>query len=101
MSRARSHAIVKASAVSETEYVSQTREGMDNIADAIRTLAGAFCSIAAGAHSDTDGRQREMAAVFYRDSQARFADIIRKMDPKLEQELTDYINGICKGKSKR
>ena len=99
MSRARSHAIVKASAVSETEYVSQTRE--DNIADAIRTLAGAFCSIAAGAHSDTHGRQREMAAVFYRDSQARFADIIRKMDPKLEQELTDYINGICKGKSKR
>jgi hypothetical protein len=82
-------------------YESEAREGMDNIAEAIRTLAGSFCMIAAGAHSDTEGRQREMGAVFYADATRRFEDIIRKMDPKLERELSDYIEGICKGKQKR
>lgn len=80
------------------EYVTETREGMDNIADAIRTLAGVMASVAAGANTKTPSDQRDMAGVFYADAQERFTDVLKKLDPKKREELERFIDGICKGK---
>jgi hypothetical protein len=97
MSRARSRAILER-ADTVPEYVTETREGMDNIADAIRTLAGVMASIAAGSNTKTPGDQRNMAGVIYVDAQERFGDVMRKLDPKKRDELEAFIAGICKGK---
>lgn len=94
-SRAAKQRIVEAAV---PDLVSETREGMDNIADAIRTAAGALCQIAAGAHTKTKGEQREFGAVLYEDARTRFADVARKLDPKMQAELEKYIDGLCKGK---
>jgi hypothetical protein len=80
------------------EYVSETREGMDNIADAIRTLAGVVASVAAAAHTDTLGNQRNMAGVIYADAQQRFGDVMRKLDDKTQKELETWLAGLCKAK---
>ena len=88
MSRARKAAIVEAAAPDVASA----------IADALTTVAGALCPIAAGAHSDTEGRQREMAAVFFKDAEGQFKDVLRKMDPELQRKLESYIDGICRGK---
>ena len=80
--------------------VSELREGMDNLADAVRTLAGAMCQIAAGMNVQTVGDQRNMAAVFHEDARTRFADVHRKLDPKLKAELEAYVTSVCKGKAK-
>jgi hypothetical protein len=80
------------------EYVSETREGMENIADSIRTLAGVMASVAAGANTHTPGDQRNMAGVIFADASQRFADVVKKLDPKKREELERFIDGICKGK---
>jgi hypothetical protein len=80
------------------EYVTETREGMDNIADAIRTLAGVMASVAAGMHTDTLGNQRNMAGVIYADAQERFGDILKKLDPKSRKDLETWLQGLCKSK---
>ena len=80
------------------EYVTETREGMDNIADAIRTLAGVMASVAAGQTTKTPGDQRNMAGVIFADAQERFQDVMKKLDPKKRDELERFIDGICKGK---
>lgn len=95
MSRARKVAIMEAAV---PEYVSETREGMDNIADAVRTAAGALCQIAAGLNTKTPGDQRNFAAVLFEDARTRFGDVSRKLDPKMQAELESYIAGLCKGK---
>jgi hypothetical protein len=96
MNTARKHHIVGRAAM--PEYVSETREGMDNIADAIRTLAGVMASIAAAAHTNTLGNQRNMAGVIFADATERFGDVLKKLDPKNRAELESYIAGLCKKK---
>ena len=95
MSRARKVAIMEATV---PEYVSETREGMDNIADSIRTLAGVMASVAAGQNTKTPGDQRNMAGVIFADAAERFADVMKKLDPRKREELERFIEGICKGK---
>ena len=80
------------------EYVSETREGMDNIADAVRTLAAVMASIAAGMHTDKLGDQRNMAGVIFADAKERFGDVMRKLDPKKQEELEAWLTAMCKGK---
>jgi hypothetical protein len=80
------------------EYVTETREGMDNIADAIRTLAGVMASVAAGANTKTPGDQRNMSGVIYADAAERFGDVMKKLDPKKREELETFIAGLCRGK---
>jgi hypothetical protein len=82
------------------EFVSETREGMDNIADAIRTLAGTFAAIAAAAHTNNTGDQRNMTMVFYEDAVARFGDVHRKLDPEQRKQLEAFIDGLCGVKKK-
>lgn len=81
-----------------SEYVTETREGMDNIADAIRTLAGVLASVAAGQTTKTPGDQRNMAGVIFVDAQQRFSDVLKKLEPKKREELERFIDGICKSK---
>lgn len=97
MNRARKSLIVRR-AKPVDEYVSETREGLDNIADAVRTLAGVFASLAASQHTDTLGNQRNMAGVIYADAQERFGDVLKKLDPKLQTQLESWIDGMCKTK---
>ena len=80
------------------EYVTETREGMDNIADAIRTLAGVMASVAAAAHTDTLGNQRNMAGVIFADAQERFGDVFKKLDKQTQSQLESWIAGLCKTK---
>lgn len=80
------------------EYVSETREGMDNIADAIRTLAGVMASVAAGMNTDTVGDQRNMAGVIYADANDRFGDVLKKLDSKSQKDLEGWLEGLFRGK---
>ena len=80
------------------EYVSETREGMDNIADAIRTLAGVMASVAAGMNTDTVGDQRNMAGVIYADANDRFGDVLKKLNPKSQKDLEGWLEGLFRGK---
>ena len=80
------------------EYVSETREWMDNIADAIRTLAGVMSSVAAGMNTDTPGDQRNMAGVIFADASERFGDVMKKLDAKSQKQLEQWLNGLCKGR---
>jgi hypothetical protein len=80
------------------EFVSETREGMDNIADAIRTLAGVMASCAAACHTDTLGNQRNMAGVIYADAQDRFSEVLRKLEPQKQKELDSWLAGLCRVK---
>lgn len=98
MSRARKLAIVEKAEVMPGEFVSETREGMENIADAIRTFAGVMASVAAGMHTDTPGNQRNMAMVIFEDARERFGDVHRKLDDKSRKELETWLAGLCKGK---
>jgi hypothetical protein len=65
MSRIRSFLIMrKARPMSET--ASLVAEGLHDVADALRMVAGVLAWGAAAEHSDTHGRQKEMAAVILR-----------------------------------
>ena len=79
-------------------YESEASEAINNLADAARTLAGAFCTLAAASHTKTPGEQRDMAAVFYDDASHRFGDITRRMDKKQRADLNAFIDAMCKGK---
>jgi hypothetical protein len=77
---------------------SELREGMENIADALRTLAGVMASVAAGMHTGTPGDQRNMAGVIYADATERFGDVLKKLEPKKRAELETWLAGLCKTK---
>ena len=79
-----------------SEYESDVRQGMDNIADAVRTLAGVMASVAAGMHTERLGDQRNMAGVIYADAQERFGDIMKKLDRKTKADLDAWLAGLCK-----
>lgn len=98
MSSARKRAIIGKAEAVVPEFVSETREGMDNIADALRTLAGVMASVAAAAHTDTLGNQRNMAGVIFADAQERFGDVLNKLNEKNQAELQKWIDGLCKAK---
>jgi hypothetical protein len=78
----------------------ELREGMENVADALRTLAGAVCTVAAKEHSGTKGEQREFAAVLYSHCESRFGDVLRKLEPRQVEAMTNFIDEMCKGKRK-
>ena len=61
MSRSRKYRIITKGRVMPA--ASQIAEGLHDLADAVRTLAGVAAWSAAAEHSDTHGRQNEMAAV--------------------------------------
>jgi hypothetical protein len=89
------------------EYTSQVAEALNRLADvgdriavAGELLAGAIFSVAAGAHSDCDYRQREMAGVFYADAKDRFKDVLRKATKADRDKMHRYIDGICKSGKK-
>ena len=77
---------------------SEVRAGFDNLADAVRTLAGTMASLAAAPHTDTLGNQRNMAGVIYADAQARFSDVLRKLDDKTQKDLESWLAGLCKSR---
>jgi hypothetical protein len=64
MSSARKVQIVRSKAVPET--ASLIADGLHDVADAMRMIAGVLAWGAAEQHSDTHGRQKEMAAVILR-----------------------------------
>ena len=81
-----------------SEMASEVRAGFDNLADAVRTLAGTMASVAAAAHTDTLGNQRNMAAVIFADAEDRFGDLHKKLDPRLRQQLESWLDGLCRTK---
>jgi hypothetical protein len=82
------------------EYTSEVAEALNRLADVGELLAGAIFSVAAGAHSDCDYRQREMAGVFYADAKDRFKDVLRKATKADRDKMHRYIDGICKSGKK-
>ncbi len=75
--------------------VSEIREGLDNVADAVLTLASVGAQIAAASHSRDYSDQRDMASVFYADALSRFGDVIRKMTPQQKANLEQFITEMC------
>lgn len=71
---------------------------MDNIADAVRTLAAVMASVAAGMHTGTPGDQRNMAGVIYADASERFGDVLKKLNPDTQKKLESWLDGLCRGK---
>ena len=80
------------------EFEFAATEAMNNIADAIRTLAGVMASIAASPHTNTLPNQRQMAGVIYQDALERFGDVLKKLDDKKRAELETWLDGLCKAK---
>jgi hypothetical protein len=72
-----------------------------DVALAMRMLTGALCHVAAGAHSDNEGRQREMAGVFYNDCQNQFVDVLRKLDPELQRQFEERVAEMCRPKKSK
>ena len=96
MSAARKSAIVR-KARTVPEYASEVAEAMHRLADVGELLAGGLFAIAAAAHTDTLGNQRNMAAVFHSDALSRYGDIWKKLDEKQRQDLEKFISSVCKG----
>jgi hypothetical protein len=74
MSTARKRAIVRR-ANPVTEIASEIAEAINRLADECAGIAGALSYLAAGEHSDTAGRQRELGAVIYRTAILRFGGV--------------------------
>ena len=81
-----------------SEIASEVREGLDNLADAVRTFAGVMASCAAGMNTESPGYQRQMAGVIFQDAAERFSDVLKKMDEKDRDTLHKWIDGLCRGK---
>ena len=67
----------------------------------VELLGDALFAIAGGLHTDDPAGQRNMAAVFKEDALNRYQDVLKKLGPEQRRKMEDYIEGICKGKSKR
>lgn len=68
-------------------------EGPDE--DGMKTLAGAICCLAAGAHTKNSGEQQQMAAIFYEAAVTGFNGI--PVNAALEAYVLDMIKtGIRK-----
>ena len=79
-------------------YESEVAEAIKHLGDAIMTHARVTAILAAGAHSDSDYRQREMGGVFFEDAKGEFADILRKVGKAKREQMHRYIDGLCRGK---
>jgi hypothetical protein len=80
------------------EYEAEVAEAIAGLADAVRTVAGVFASVAAAAHTNNPGDQRNMAMVIYEDAVTRFGDVHRKADPAALKQLEAWIDGLCQKK---
>ncbi len=83
-----------------SEYGSEVAAAINNLADAVKVHAAVMATHAAGCHSDSDYRQREMGGVFYEDAKQQFADILKRVGPKRREAMHRYIDGLCKGAKK-
>lgn len=83
------------------EYEAEVADAINNLADAVRVHAAVTATLAAGCHADTEGRQREMGAVFFEDARQQFADILKKVGPKRREEMHRYIDGLCRGMKRK
>lgn len=81
-----------------SEYGSEVANAMDNLADAIRTLAASICTVAAGAHTENPYDQRQMGAVFFEDAKTRFPDVLKKVNKRQREAMDRYISGLVKPK---
>jgi hypothetical protein len=89
MSRARKHHILeRAQPVSEFE--SEVRQGMDNLAEAARTLARAFCCLAVKVEARNPGEQRELAAILWNDVLSDFRDV--PATPEMRTWLSAFLH---------
>ena len=79
---------------------SEIREGLENLADAVRTLAGSMASIAAAQHSENHADQVRKGASIYREAEERFADTLTKLTAVQREDMARFIEGICKGPGK-
>lgn len=57
------------------EIASEVREGLDNLADATRTLGRAFCCLAVKQEARNPAEQRELAAIMWADCVGDFRDV--------------------------
>lgn len=80
-----------------SEYESQVAQAMNNVADALRTLAAVGASIAATAHTNSPYDQQQFAAVIWTQAQDRFGDVLKKLNKRQREDLERFISGICKG----
>lgn len=81
-----------------TEFEHGVADAINNLADAVRTVAGVFASCAASAQTQNPYDQRQMASVIFSDAQERFGDVLKKLDKKTRDELERWIDGLCRGK---
>jgi hypothetical protein len=70
----------------------------NNLADAIRTLAAVFASVAASAHTNNPYDQSQVAAAIFEQAQGRFGDILTKMNKRKRAELEAWLDGLVKPK---
>lgn len=79
-----------------SEYESGVANAMNNVADAVRTLAAVFASVAASAHTHNAYDQSQVAAAIFEQAQGRFGDVLTKMTKRKRAELEAFIDGLCK-----
>ena len=79
---------------------SEIREGLENLADAVRTLAGSMATIAAAQHSENHADQVRKAGSIFREAEERFADSLGKLTAVQKEQLGSFIDQLCKGPGK-
>ena len=90
MSRARSHAIVKASAVHENDRLDEVAEAGRALARSFDNLARAFCCLAVKVEARNPGEQRELAAILWSDVVSDFRDV------PTTDEMRNWLSGLMK-----
>jgi hypothetical protein len=71
-----------------SEYESEVRQGMDNLADAARALGRALCCLAVKVESRNPGEQRELAAILWTDVLSDFRDV------PVTEEMRTWLAGL-------
>ena len=79
-----------------SEYESAVANAMNNVADALRTLAGVGASIAAAAHTTNAYDQSQVAAAIYTMARDKYGDILDKLNKRQRADLERFITGLCK-----
>ena len=81
-----------------SEYEASVAHAMNNIADALRTLAGSLASIAAAAHTSNPYDQSQAAAAIYMQAEDRYGDILKKLNKRQRADLEQWLGELVRPK---
>ena len=80
------------------EAIRDHTNAVHRLAEMVELVADGLFAVAAGCHTDTLGNQRNMTAVFRADADNRYGDVNKRLTDDQQQQLSNFIDGLCRGK---